>query len=75
MIMKPLKGIIDRFEEDIVVVEIEGTTQDFQKRFFPVTAKPGDFVEINGSQVTILHDETEKRRKEIEELMDELWED
>lgn len=75
MSMKPLKGIIDRFEQDIAVVEIDGVTQDFQKRFFPAAAKPGDFVEINGNQVTILHEETEQRRKEIEELMDELWED
>ncbi|MDE4085367.1 DUF3006 domain-containing protein [Planococcus maritimus] len=73
--MKPLKGIIDRFEEDIAVVEIDGVTKDFPKHFFPTAAKPGDFVEINGNEVAILHEETEQRRKEIEELMDELWED
>lgn len=75
MIMKPLKGIIDRFEEDIIVVEIDGVTQDFQRHLFPEAAKPGDFIEIKDNQVTILEAETEKRRKEIEELMDELWED
>lgn len=52
--MKLLKGIIDHFEENIAVVEIEGVTRDFKKSIFP---------------------ETEKRRKEIEDLMDELWED
>lgn len=75
MTMEPIKGIIDRFEEDIAVVEIDGITQDFKKSIFPKSAEPGDFVEIHGDQVTILKDETEKRRKEIEELMDELWED
>ncbi|WP_416143628.1 DUF3006 domain-containing protein [Planococcus koreensis] len=73
--MKILKGIIDRFEDDIAVVEIEGVTQDFPKSIFPKSAVPGDFVEITGNRVTILKEETEKRRKEIEELMDELWED
>ena len=73
--MKPLKGIIDRFEENIAVVEIEGITRDFDKSIFPATAEPGDFVEIHGDRVTLLNEETEKRKKEIEELMDELWED
>lgn len=73
--MEILKGIIDRFEGDIAVVEIEGVTQDFSKSIFPKSAVPGDFVEIIGNQVTILKEETEKRRKEIEELMDEVWED
>ncbi|WP_074508876.1 DUF3006 domain-containing protein [Planococcus glaciei] len=73
--METIKGIIDRFEEDIVVVEVNGVTRDFKKKIFPQNAEPGDFVEIKGEQVTILKDETEKRRKEIEELMDELWED
>lgn len=72
---EPIRGIIDRFEEDIAVVEIGDSTQDFSKRIFPVDAEPGDFVEITGDRVKILHDETEKRRKEIRELMDELWED
>nr|WP_222852502.1 DUF3006 domain-containing protein [Planococcus glaciei] len=70
-----IKGIIDRFEEDIAVVEVDGVTQDFKKSIFPKNAEPGDFVEIKGEQVMILKDETEKRRKEIEKLMDELWED
>lgn len=75
MTMETIKGIIDRFEEDIAVVEVNGVTQDFEKSIFPKNAEPGDFIEIRGNQVTILKDETEKRRKEIEDLMDELWED
>lgn len=73
--METIKGIIDRFEGDMAVVEIEGITQDFKKSIFPESATPGDFVEITGNQVTILKEETEKRRQEIEDLMEELWED
>ena len=73
--MKPLKGIIDLFEENIAVVEIERIARDFDKSIFPPTAEPGDFVEINGDRVILLNEETEKRKKEIAELMDELWED
>ena len=73
--METIKGIIDRFEEDIAVVEVDGATRDFQKSIFPAGAEPGDFVEITGDHVVILKDETAKRREEIEKLMDELWED
>ncbi|TWT01850.1 DUF3006 domain-containing protein [Planomicrobium sp. CPCC 101079] len=75
MTKKPIRGIIDRFEGELAVVEIEGVTKDFDKSIFPKFATPGDFVEITGDRVTVLKDETEKRRKEIKDLMDELWED
>lgn len=70
-----MKGIIDRFEGDIAVVEIDGKTKDFPKKIFPDDAKTGDVVVIEGDSVEILKEETEKRRKEIESLMDELFED
>ncbi|SDN45909.1 Protein of unknown function [Fictibacillus solisalsi] len=69
-----MKGIIDRFEEDLVVVEIGNNTQDFDKRLFPADASPGDVVTIEGDKITILKDETAKRRKEVEDLMNELFE-
>lgn len=70
-----MKGIIDRFEGDIAVVEIDGKTMDFPKNFFPKEAKTGDVVVIDGDSVKVLKEETEKRRKEIETLMNELFED
>lgn len=72
---KTIKGVIDRFEEDVAVIEVNGRTQDFKKSLFPENAEPGDSGEIKGEQVIILKDETEKRRREIETLMNELWED
>jgi hypothetical protein len=73
--MKKVKGIIDRFEGDIAVVEINGKTQDFPKPIFPKEAKVGDVVIIDGNKVTIDKKTTEKLREEIEELMNEVWED
>ena len=70
-----VKGIIDRFEGKYAVVEIEGKTRDFPKSIFPKSAAVGDVVEIDGEKVKILKDETEKLRQEIEELMDDVWED
>ena len=70
-----MKGIIDRFEEDWAVVEIDGETIDFKRAIFPNDAVAGDVVKIEGNVVTILKDETKRLRQEIEELMDEVWED
>lgn len=73
--MKKLKGIIDRFEGEFAVVEIDGKTIDFPKYIFPKEADVGDVVIIDGEKVTIDKKETEKLRREIEELMNEVWED
>jgi hypothetical protein len=73
--MKKIKGIIDRFEGDIVVVEIDGETQDFPKSIFPKEAEVGDVVNIDVDKITVDKKATEKLRREIEELMNEVWED
>jgi TPP-dependent 2-oxoacid decarboxylase len=70
-----IKGIIDRFEDDYVVVEIEGTTKDYLKAHFPKEAKPGDVVYIEGNNIRIDKHETKKLEDEIQKLMDEVWED
>ena len=73
--MKKIKGIIDRFEEGFAVVEIEGKTKDYPKDIFPKDTEVGDVVYITGNKVTVDKQETKKREKEIEDLMNELWED
>lgn len=70
-----MTGIIDRFEGDLVVVEIDGETTDFPKRLFPPEANAGDVVEIDGDKITVKKAETDKLRKEIEGLMNDVWED
>jgi hypothetical protein len=73
--MKKIKGIIDRFEGDIAVVEIDGKTKDFPKSIFPKEAEVGDVIIIDGDKITVDKKATDKLRKEIEELMNEVWED
>ncbi|WP_071460630.1 DUF3006 domain-containing protein [Bacillus massilinigeriensis] len=70
-----MKGIIDRIEGNMVVVETGGETKDFPKDIFPKSASAGDVVSIIGSEVKILKEETKKLRKEIEALMEDVWED
>lgn len=73
--MKKIKGIIDRFEEGFAVVEIKGETKDYPKDIFPKDIQVGDVVYITGDKVEIDKSETKKLEKEIEDLMNEVWED
>lgn len=71
-----IRGIIDRFESDIAVIEVEdGHTLDYPKHLLPNDAEVGDVIKIDGNQFTIDKEETVKRRKEIDGLMNELFED
>ncbi|WP_260284581.1 DUF3006 domain-containing protein [Peribacillus aracenensis] len=71
-----IQGIIDRFEGKIAVVEIEGgDMKDFPKSALPKGAKVGDMLIINGNTITISKEGTKQLRKEIDDLMDELFED
>lgn len=70
-----MKGIIDRFEGELVVVEFDSEMKDYPKSIFPADAVAGDVVEIENGKITILKSETDTLRKEIEELMKEVWEE
>ncbi|MFJ7638504.1 DUF3006 domain-containing protein [Peribacillus sp. NPDC097264] len=70
------QGIIDRFEGKIAVVEIDGgDMKDFPKSSLPKGAKVGDMLIIDGDTITVSKEGTRKLKKEIDDLMDELFED
>lgn len=76
-----MRGIIDRFEGDYAVVEIDESSSNNKKRFIdilktklPKDAKQGDCV-IIGVDITIDKEETLKRKVKIEGLFEELFED
>lgn len=49
-------------------------TMDVPKSKLPSTAKRGDVLIIEGDTYTIDKDETDKRRREIQDLMNKLFE-
>jgi hypothetical protein len=64
--------IIDRFEGNFAVIEYEDITFNFPKELLPKEAKEGDVLKFN---ITIDREETEKRRKAIEDLAKDLFVD
>lgn len=65
-----MKVTIDRFEEDIAVVELPDMTFiNVSRKLFP-EAKESDVIDI-----TIDNNETAERKKRISGLMDDLFED
>ncbi|SHJ76196.1 DUF3006 domain-containing protein [Tepidibacter formicigenes] len=71
-----MKGTIDRFEKDLAVIELEDNTFiTIHKSKLPSNAKEGDVLIINKSKIEIDLNKTKKIKEEIENLMDELFED
>ncbi|WP_075980610.1 DUF3006 domain-containing protein [Bacillus massilinigeriensis] len=67
-------GIVDRIEGDIVVVELDnGKMKDFSLSLFPPSIQAGEAVYWKENSFTIDMDQTKKLRKEIEDLMDDLF--
>ena len=65
-----MKVIIDRFEGDYAVVEMDlGKFVNLPKELVP-NAKEGDVIVI-----TIDHDEAKRRKEHVKDLMNQLFED
>jgi hypothetical protein len=65
-----MRLIIDRFEGDFAVVELEDrSTIDIPKKLIPKGAKEGDVLSIQ-----INTDETNKRKERIKKIMNDLFE-
>ena len=70
-----MKIIIDRFEGTYAVCEKEDRTMmDIKRSNLPSEAKEGDLLSIDNNIITIDIKGTEKRRREIEKLTEDLWE-
>lgn len=70
-----MQGTIDRFEEEFAVVELENRKmKNIKRSLIPKDAKEGDVLNIEEDSITIDYEETEKRKKEIEEMTKDLFE-
>ncbi len=69
-----MKGIVDRFEEDRVLIEIEsdGGILTFDRELFPGNLKEGDIVEYVEDKFIVKEEETEERKKYINNLFNSL---
>mgnify|MGYP001012171125 FL=1 len=74
--MKKRKGIIDRIEGKWVVVEFDDGMRDILISRFPMKVESGDVIWMD-EYGHIEKDDRERQRlsNEIDELMEELWED
>ncbi|WP_454054011.1 DUF3006 domain-containing protein [Clostridium sp. Marseille-Q7071] len=71
-----MKFIIDRFEEEFAVCENEKRIMvNISRDKIPKEAKEGDVLIIEEENIYIDVEETEKLKKEIEELAKDLWEE
>ncbi|MEG0497891.1 MAG: DUF3006 domain-containing protein [Carnobacterium sp.] len=68
------KGIIDRFEGELAVVEFGEVMRDIPKNKLPKNCEVGDLLIFDGDSIIIDKDGTDKLRIEIEDLMKELFE-
>ncbi|WP_373954934.1 DUF3006 domain-containing protein (plasmid) [Exiguobacterium acetylicum] len=74
--MSKRKGIIDRIEGKWVVVEFDDGMRDILISRFPMTVESGDVIWMD-EYGHIEKDDRERQRlsEEIDELMEELWEE
>ena len=69
-----LKGIVDRIENNIVILEVNDDYFNLNLEKFPKEIKEGDLVEYEDGKFIILIEETVNREKQIRSLFDSLLE-
>lgn len=68
-------AVIDRFEGDYAVVELENQSViNIERCNIPQGAAEGDVINIEDGRITINSEETIRRRAAIKKLTDDIWE-
>ncbi|AJS59986.1 DUF3006 family protein [Paenibacillus sp. IHBB 10380] len=70
-----MKGIVDSFEGNYVIIEIDGQTRDILKSDVDISVKVGDVVVLVSGVWTTDLTETELREQKIKKLINDVWED
>jgi hypothetical protein len=68
-----IKGIIDRFEGEFAILEIEGENRIVKKRDIPPEAKEGEVMVFSQNNWIIDKNATAQRKINIDKLANELW--
>lgn len=68
-------AIVEGFEGNYCILEIDGQTEDVLKSEVDPAAGPGDVVVWDGVRWIPDPERTEERSKKMKQLMDEVWED
>jgi hypothetical protein len=70
-----MKGIIDRFEGEVAIVELDNRDRvEISRKLISETAKEGDVLVQCDGKFVIDQQETLRRNEEIETLSRDLWE-
>lgn len=67
-----MKGIVDRIEGEIVVIELNKEIINIHKSKLPEDIEEGDIVELVGDEFKKLPEETSRRKNEIDDLFNSL---
>lgn len=67
-----MRGVVDRIEGKIAVCEIDKSMVELDIVLFSPIPKDGDVFEYDGKKATILKDETEKKKQQVQSLFDKL---
>ncbi|MGI5921790.1 MAG: DUF3006 domain-containing protein [Syntrophomonadaceae bacterium] len=70
-----IKGVIDRFEGQFGVIEIEGKVKLVDRNDLPRDAREGDSVAFSHNRWILDKADTALRKEKIERLADKLWND
>lgn len=70
-----MRGIVEGFEEDYCIIEIEGNSKNVPLSEVDASVKTCDIVDWNGKIWVANREETEARILEIKSLMKDVWED
>lgn len=70
-----MRGIVDRFEGEFVVIEIDGKTTDIARDQVDPNVREGDVVQLIEGIWKSDPAATEERSRKIQKLMEQLWED
>lgn len=69
-----MNSIVDRIEDGIVTLEIDGDYFNFDLEKFPNEIREGDLISYKNEEFIILVDETIAKTKEIKSLFNSLLE-